>query len=269
MVHDLSVSSTVAALGPQSMSVQQELGMSWDIEDVNQEGNAVIRQQIRTVKMKMTVPPIGTIEYDSEKAPVGPAAMLAPMYMALMKGAYVITMTPRGEIKDVKIPEEVLAALKNSPGAEALGEMATEEGFKKIMSQGSLVLQENAPKEGEELITKVEVESEDVGKQIVETIYKYQGSKDVDGVAHAVFQPTLKLNLEGGQAKVAQQESGGEILFNVKEGRLASSKLEQHVTIEQSGGQTKIDQSIGVTVKPAAQEPSEQSADKAETEATK
>ena len=33
--------------------------------------------------------------------------MLAPMYKALMKGAFAITMTPRGEIKDVKIPEEL------------------------------------------------------------------------------------------------------------------------------------------------------------------
>ena len=41
------------------------------------------------------------------------------------------------------------------------------------------------------------------------------------------------MNFEGAQVKISEQESDGEILFNVAEGRLDSSKLEQHVTIDQ------------------------------------
>ena len=44
--------------------------------------------------------------------PTGLAAMIAPMYKAMTKGEFEITMTARGEVKDVKIPEEVIAALK-------------------------------------------------------------------------------------------------------------------------------------------------------------
>ena len=43
--------------------------------------------------------------------------MVAPIYDALTKGEFEITMSARGEIKDVKVPDEVLAAMKNSPGA--------------------------------------------------------------------------------------------------------------------------------------------------------
>ncbi len=257
MVQDMTIGSMGGPLGPQNVTMHQELGMTWDVQDVTQEGDAVIQQKIDRVKMKMTLPaPVGAIEYDSssEKLPVGPAAMLAPMYKAMTQGAFTITMTPRGEITDVKIPEAVVAALKNSPGAAAMGDMASAEGFKKMISQGSLVLPEGPPKEGEEWTTKVEVNNPAAGKQIVETTYRYVGTKDVEGVQFAEFQPTIKTNFEGAQVKISEQTSDGEILFNMAEGRLDSSKLEQHVTIEQpGGGQTKIDQEIVVNVKPAGE----------------
>jgi hypothetical protein len=148
--------------------------------------------------------------------------------------------------------------LQNSPGAAALGEMATPEGFKKMIAQGALVLPENAPKEGEDWSTKVEVNNPMAGKQVIETTYKYVGKKDIEGVNYAVFEPKLTMTFEGTpqvQMKVSEQESGGEILFNVEAGRLHSSKLDQKVTIDVSVGgqamQQKIDQTIDVKVTPA------------------
>jgi hypothetical protein len=67
--------------------------------------------------------------------------------------------------------------------------------------------------------------------------------------------------------KISQQESTGEILFNVAEGRMDSSKLEQHVTIDQPGGQTKIDQEIEVKVKPAGEASAAKAEKAAETDA--
>jgi hypothetical protein len=85
----------------------------------------------------------------------------------------------------------------------------------------------------------------------------------MDGIKFAQFKPKVQMKFEGAQVKIAKQESDGEILFNVTKGRLDSSKLEQHVTLEQSGVQTQIDQEIAVTVKPAGEAASEKSAEKA------
>jgi hypothetical protein len=259
MVQDMTIGSSGGPLGAQNVTMHQELKMTWDVKDLTPDGDAIVEQKIDQVKMKMTLPPpVGAIEYDStsDKPPVGPAAMLAPMYNAMTKGAFVITMTPRGEIKDVKIPEEVVAALKNSPGAAAMGDMATADGFKKMISQGSLVLPEKAPTKGEKWSTKVEVNNPQAGKQIVDTTYEFVETKKGEGdQTFAVFKPTIQMNFEGAQVKITEQTSDGQILFNVDEGRLDSSKLEQHVTIEQpGGGKTKIDQNINVTVKPAGAE---------------
>jgi hypothetical protein len=58
--------------------------------------------------------------------------------------------------------------------------------------------------------------------------------------------------------KVSEQESSGEILFNIAEGRLHSTKLDQKVTIDLTVMgqmiQQKIDQTIEVNVAPAAAE---------------
>jgi Family of unknown function (DUF6263) len=270
MIQDMTIGTLGGPLGAQNVTMHQEMAMTWEVVGVNSDGDAVIRQKFERIKMKMALPGLGGFEYDtdSDEAPAGPAAMLAPMYKKMTESEFELTMTSRGEIKEVKIPDDVLAALRNSPGAQALGEMATPEGFKKMIAQGALVLPEKAPKPDDEWSTKVEVNNPMAGKQVIETTYKYVGTKDVEDVKYAVFEPTLKMTFEGTeqvQMKVSEQESGGEILFDIAAGRLHSTKLEQNVTIDVTvGGQTiqqKIDQTIDVTVTPA-----EEAADSASTE---
>lgn len=261
MIQDMTIGSTGGPLGDQSVTMRQEMDMTWEVIGVNEEGEAVIRQEFERVKMKMTLPPpVGVIEYDSKSdaAPAGPAAMLAPLYKVMTEAEFELTMTPRGEIKEVKIPDELLAALKNSPGASALGDMATPEGFKKMISQGALVLPEEAPQPGNEWSTKVEVTNPMAGKQVIETTYRFEGMKEVDGTTYAAIEPTLEMSFEGTeqvQMKVSEQDSSGEILFNAEAGRLYSSNLKQNVTIDIAVGgqmlQQKIDQQIDVKVTPA------------------
>ena len=267
MIQNMTIGSTGGPLGAQNMTMRQEMDMTWEVVGVDEEGNAVIKQQFDQMKIKMTLPPpLGTIEYDSksDQAPQGPAAMLAPMYKAMTEAEFELTMTPRGEIKEVKIPDQVLAALRNSPGAAAMGDMATPEGFKKMISQGALVLPEDAPQPGQEWTTKVEVNNPMAGKQVIETTYEFEGMKEVDGTTFAAIAPELKMSFEGTpqvQMNVSEQDSSGEILFNVEEGRLHSSNLKQNVTIDITVAgqmlQQKIDQTIEVKVTPASEEAAE------------
>src|SRR4029079_19001199 len=108
-------------------------------------------------------------------------AMIAPMYKAMTEGEFEITMTSRGEVKDVKIPEQVITALKNSPNAAEMGDIASADGFKQMISQGALVLPKDAPKKGDTWSTKVEINNPKVGKQTVETTYRYEGPKEIKG----------------------------------------------------------------------------------------
>ncbi|HEX5470516.1 MAG TPA: DUF6263 family protein, partial [Lacipirellulaceae bacterium] len=233
------------------------------------------------VKMKMTTPVVG-VDYDtkSDQPPTGLAAMIAPMYKAMIGADFEITMTARGEVKDVKIPQQVLTALKNSPNASALGDIGSAEGFKKMISQGALVLPQNPPKKGDTWSTKVEMKNPAFGIQTIETTYRYDGTKNIKGTKYAIIHPTLKMEFENQpkaapkaqpqqppkqqqlQMKIKDQSSSGEVLFNIEAGRLHSTTLTQNVTIDGtvSGAamQQKIEQKIEVSVTPAgAKKPDE------------
>jgi hypothetical protein len=289
----MSMSQSGPQIPQMNNMMRQEMNMTWDVQGVDDKsGEAVIKQKFDRVKMHMTTP-VGAFEYDSksEEAPTGLGALIAPMYKAMTEGEFEITMTSRGEVKDVKIPEQVIAALKNSPSAAAMGDIATPAGFKKMISQGALVLPKDPPKKGDSWSTKVELKNQAV-VQTIETTYRYQGSKEIKGAMFAVIKPELKMAFENKpeaakdgqpqqpqqeqqmQMKIKEQKSDGEVLFNVRAGRLHSTTLTQNVTIEQMVGsqlvQQKIDQKINVTVspagekKPAEAKKSESSGEKAE-----
>jgi hypothetical protein len=240
--------------------------LQWKVVGVNDDGEAVIEQRIHDVRLKMTGPRGEQIEYDSsgDDATASLAAMVAPIYDALTEAELEFTMTARGEIKDVKVPEEVLEALKNSPGASLLGDLATAEGIQRMIVDWSLVLPEKAPNPGEESRSRVELNSPAGGRQFVESTYRYEGLKEIDGQTYAAFRPGLEVTFAGANGKttkVKQQQSNGELLFDPAAGRLYSATLVRNVTLEVTvAGQTveqKIEQEIDVKLaeeeKPATQ----------------
>jgi hypothetical protein len=194
MTQDMSM---VMNMGPSSQlttNVHQVMDMSWDVQGVNDQGEAVILQKFDRVQMKMTGPM--AVDYDTAKdePPTGMAAAFAPLYKAMTKGEFEVTMTARGEIKDVKVPQEVLDALKSSPGAAQMGDLAKPDGFQKMIMQNAFVLPENAPKKGENWSTTATVTNPVAGQQTVETSYTFEDMKEVDGQQFAVFQPNIKMS---------------------------------------------------------------------------
>jgi hypothetical protein len=257
MNQDTTMNMNAGPAGQMVTTVQQKMEMTWDVQQVNEAGDAVIKQSFDRVTMNMNAPMGQTIEYDSDAAEPaeGLATMIAPLYDAMTEGEFEVTMSARGEIRDVKIPQEVIDAIKNSPGAAAMGEMATSEGFQNMIMQGALVLPEEPPAVGESWSNTATMNNPMAGKVTVETSYKYEGTKEVDGISMAVFRPTLKMGMEGNptvQMKVTEQQSEGEVLFNQEAGRLDSTSLQQttkmDITVAGQTMQQQIDQLIEVKV---------------------
>jgi hypothetical protein len=246
MVQDMTISVSGGPFNGQNAKIHHEMNMTWDIIEAT-EDSAAIRQKFDRLLTKIESPE-GTVEYDtaSDEPPVGQAAALAPLYKALTDTRVEFTITPRGEVNNVKIPEKVLETLKNSPNAAALGDWTTPEAFKRTISLSTLVLPVEAPQMGEETTTKIESNDPSGGKRIVEATYRYEGTKQVDGVTCAVFLSTMKTTFEGdNQPTIKEQDSNGEVLFNISDGLLHSSKLARKMEIEEAAGvQTTIDQSI-------------------------
>jgi predicted secreted protein len=244
---DMNMTMNTGPQGQMNMNMKQQMDMTWQVDKIDESGNATILQSIDRVRMKMTGPQ--TIDYDSqsEEAPAGLAAMIAPLFDAMTKGKFVITMTPQGEITDVVVPQEVIDALKASPGAQMMGEMATSDGFKQMISQGALVLPKEMPAVGYKWTSALEMKNPMAGQQKVETTYTYEGPKEVDGKTYQVFKPSVKMSFGGQgpmQMTLKDQKSDGEILFDAEAGRLHSSKLNQDLTMSVNMGEQVFDQTI-------------------------
>ena len=259
VTQDMTMNMNAGPAGQMVTTMQQTFEMTWNVQQVGDDGAAVIEQSVDRVQMSMKSPMGQSFDYDStaEGPAEGMAAMVAPMYDAMTNGTFQFKMTPRGEISDVKVSPEVLEAIKNSPGAAAMGEMATADGIQKMLTQDPIVLPEESPAEGESWSNSATMNNPMTGKQTVETSYKFEGNEEVDGVKMAVFRPAIKMGFEGNetmQLKVTEQTSDGEVLFNQDAGRLDSTTLQQMTKIDMTiAGQTmqqQIDRSVEVQVSP-------------------
>lgn len=253
IVDELTLTTRGGPLGDRSFPTRQEMGVTWSVVGVKDDGETVIEQKIDHVQARMTGPDGKPVEFDSagEDSTSSRAAMVAPFYQALTKGDFEFTMTARGEIKDVKVPDEVLEGLKNSPGASLLGDIATAEGLARMVAKWALVLPENAPQLGQEWSSRVKLNSPSGDEQLVESSYRFDGIKEIDGRTYAMFRPGLKMTFsetEGARTKVKEQTSGGEMLFDVEAGRLQSAVLKRDVTMDVTAADTMVEQKVKQTV---------------------
>ena len=223
------------------------------IDGVDADGSADISQKIARVRFKVNMGNVAA-DYDSEAkdTPAGFAAMVDPLFKAMQSGAFKLKMTPRGEVTVVDVPAEVLDAMKNAPGANALGEMATEEGFKKLVSQASLVLPEKL-EAGTEWSVTSESKVPDLGMRKAVITYRYAGPKAVDGQEMESFIPQVEVTFEGNpdpagpQLEVVSQESTGEALFNRTAGRIESTVLHQKMEMKVTANGVEVVQKLDQT----------------------
>jgi hypothetical protein len=219
----------------ETQDITNVIDMSWVVDEVNDDGSARLTQTID--RMQMTIEPKGRekVEFDSKSTdePQGFAAMLAPLFRELSRASFKLTMSPRGKVSEIEVPESLLAALAASPGAAAMGELATAKGLEETMSRMSLEMPETLAT-GETWTTTSEIQNPVLGKQTINITYKYVGPREKDGVTYEVFEPTLDIAFAGGTATatIEEQKSSGEVLFNRTAGRLESTKLDHTMKLK-------------------------------------
>ena len=226
------------AQGQITTSTKNLLEIGWNVQEVNEQGEAKIVQSIDRVKITMSGPPGQSFEYDSksEEAPTGMAAMLAPTFEAMTTGQMEFTINPRGEVGEVTVSEDLLAALNKAQGGGAADNAAAADGLKTLPSQLALTLPAGDPTPGLKWKFQLELQNPLMGKQLVETTYNYAGTKDFEGKTYAMIELTQKMGDVAGsetiKVNVKEQKSDGQILFNQEAGRLYSSNIKQDLTLE-------------------------------------
>ena len=149
-----NVDMSVSVMGNEvAMKVQQTMDYTWHIKSVSADGKASLTQITDRVRFKMEGPMVN-IDYDSKtgKEPTDAIGKAVTGVLSGMVGAeFQMTMDARGQISDLKIPDKVKDAVKKLPGGGLGLDFASEDGFKKMMSQEHFALAWPEPQPGLQL----------------------------------------------------------------------------------------------------------------------
>lgn len=121
-IHQDTTVNTKVDVRNVEQSNQMDLTIEWQVQSVDRDGTAVIDQKISKILATIILPdktgkPV-VHQYDSSvEKHSGDARLLASSLSKLLDQSVTITMSARGEISDVKIPDETLDSLRQMPGS--------------------------------------------------------------------------------------------------------------------------------------------------------
>lgn len=214
--------------------------MRWTVDSGPDESGACrLRQGVERVVMQSVAPMGQGFRYDSddEDPPAGMAALVAPMFEAMIDNDFLLTMLPSGKITDFQLTDELVQAFDRMPGGAMSADMV-----KQMSQQGAMELPNEPLVLNDNWTIVNEVKAPQMGPMKVSTTYTYNGPRRVDGRRLEVFTPSIAMESTGGEEQqfdvtIETKSSDGEILFDAELGRIVRSNVSQkmNVTVKVSG----------------------------------
>ncbi len=212
---------------------RQETLLRWTVEGTPTDGRASLRQATERVVVEHTDSMGQGFAYDSadEDPPAGMAALVAPMFEAMIENDLMLAMAGTGEIAQVTMSDELAEAFDRLPGGAISAEKVTQ------MTKAAAVRFPNEPLAVGATWTNVaEIGSAPIDQAKVSTTYTYTGTREVDGRQLDVFTPAVTVEAVGeGLAEmittVEVTGSEGELLFDRQAGRVYQSNVTHTMAI--------------------------------------
>jgi RNA polymerase sigma factor (sigma-70 family) len=137
-------SDTDANTGNKTVRTTESYDVTWKVVGVDNEGNAKMTLTIDRVRYQSDQHfPGKLIEFDSKKHKnpaglSGPVRLLSPILRAQVGAVFTCIMSPRGEIRDFKVPKKLADTVKKTRGMS--GQYSRENLQQTLAVQGSVVL---------------------------------------------------------------------------------------------------------------------------------
>ncbi len=196
------------------------LKMDWNVDSLNDDGDAVVQQMIAQIQLTAdtgarTGQTLIEIDTAVEEKRNGIEASLQKQMLALVGLSFEVTMSPRGEVIDVVIPEETLEALRQIPGSMQVRNLMSAEGLKDLYGQAGVVLPEGELAEGESWSVESPLQTT-MGDFTRSNQYTLESTSSDDGRAIARFAVETTVASgdgtpdSGSDEKIPDAESAGE-----------------------------------------------------------
>jgi hypothetical protein len=239
-----------------NMNMNMKMKLTQEVTGVTADGKGQITQKINFISFDMDGPGVN-LKYDSEKNknPEGPAAaQIAPFFNALANAEFKMTMSPKGEVSDMKIPDAVTAAMKKlaGPGGAGLGDMFSKEGLTRMFGQ-NIVLPDGPVNKGGTWKQSIDMKLP-IGKMDMTYNYKYEGPMQQAGKELQQISVVAEAKLTADPnapvpvtITIKKQDTKGTILFDNNVGQTMSIAMNQKMEMEVGVGGMNIMQTIDQT----------------------
>jgi hypothetical protein len=231
--------------------MDMKMEMSLNVLELGKDGAAKLQFKMTAAKMAMEGM-AGNFTVDSKDKDVPEnevAKVLSQVVKALGAMEMTGTMLPTGEMKDVKVSEETLKAMKNLPGADKLGDVMSPDSFKSMIS--NLVFPTEAVNKGKTWNNKSDAKTP-FGKATTENTYTYEGpvEKDKMTLEKIAVKPDTKIDVDPNadiKITIKSSKGSGHILFDNKSGRLIESTTQQTTEMQIAAGGLDLAQTVQQT----------------------
>jgi len=208
------------------------------VKEVKADGSAVVIQELSRIQMESTGGLLGvTLKFDSNDAKEDDAAnALSQVLRPLIGAEFEVTYSDRGVVLDVKPPADLVKTL-TSTSTTVYQQMFSEESFKSMLSQSSVVLPEEPVMEGSKWETKFSSAAQ-AGGAAVTVSYEYAGTVQIDGKPLEKLDVTMVVKLlesklpDAPRLSIKKQSSSGTMYFDNVEGAMSHSAIKQLMEIE-------------------------------------
>lgn len=229
------------------------------VKEVKADGSAVVIQKLSRIQMESSGGFVGvTLKFDSNDAKEDDAAnALSQVLRPLIGAEFEITYSDRGVVLDVKPPADLVKTL-TSTSTTVYQQMFSEESFKSMLSQSSVVLPEEPVMEGSKWETKFSSAAQ-AGGAAVTISYEYAGTVEIDGRPMEKLDVTMVVKLlesklpDAPRLNIRKQSSSGTMYFDNVEGAMSHSAIKQLMQMEgQIGTMSLLQQTmteVNTTVK--------------------
>lgn len=245
--------------------MKQLIDLTWEIKSVEPDGSARLTHTIDRMRMYMDGPGTNRFEFDSKVSSI-PSSGMAPVARMIKNVIGVpieLTMSPRGEVTDVKISDKLLDSLKlPGPNGQAVAGMFSEETFKNMASQGMVVFPSEALAAGKAWTASRTVDAPTLGKMRIDTTYTLKGPPEGDAKSPGLQQidAALEVKLEPSarspvSVSVEQQNNAGQYLFDTNRGQMTSSSIKQAMKLGLMTGNQQFTQEVESSVTMKLAEP--------------
>ena len=243
--------NTTAAITVKSVQseYQMEMGLDWKVKSA--EGDSFcIEQTITRLAINGKRGGNVIVALDTDKKPertlVDAERDLNKAILALVGKTFVVEMTARGKVNDVKIPEEMLDSLRDVPASMRIRQIFTSEGYKEIFSKATLLLPEEEAAADLSWEQNETIDSQ-AGKFDVKHSYTInknlsEQAAQIDVISLLSAQPPLENQPQ--LMTIKEQSANGQIKFDRQQGIITSASMKTNLVTEKPFQNETITSSI-------------------------